>query len=336
LRQAFELWGQRGWHNQEVAGESNYFDAIQKVIGPVDDRGTETVVTAELVPEPTNRHDKNAVQVLIQGLTVGYLPREDAQRYQPVLSKLLAQDYQPHVGARVWGRMATEYDYDRKGQLVERQQFVGSVRLDLAEPHLLTPANLPPYSTYVVLPIGGAIQVTDEDKHMPNLVPLLSAEGECWVHTTMHEITESTARTTKNLVEVRIDEAVAGKLTPKMSSELLPVIRHMHSKGIVTVCRAILKGNQLKADVTLYVARTGDISAEWLAEPPVTAAARRTGDADLIEAPNTAADLSRGQWRFNAPPGWPPPPPGWVPPQGWVPPAHLPVAPAGWQWWVAA
>lgn len=38
--------------------------------------------------------------------------------------------------------------------------------------------------------------------------------------------------------------------------------------------------------------------------------------------------------RFNPPPGWPVPPPGWTPPPGWVPDPSLPPAPAGWQWWV--
>ncbi|MFN8077580.1 MAG: hypothetical protein U0Q15_19460 [Kineosporiaceae bacterium] len=39
-------------------------------------------------------------------------------------------------------------------------------------------------------------------------------------------------------------------------------------------------------------------------------------------------------YRFNAPPGWPPVPPGWVPPRGWVPPPSWPPAPAGWQFWL--
>ena len=33
---------------------------------------------------------------------------------------------------------------------------------------------------------------------------------------------------------------------------------------------------------------------------------------------------------FNAPPGWPPPPPGWLPPVGWKPPADWPSPPEGW------
>jgi hypothetical protein len=37
-----------------------------------------------LIPEPTNRYDKNAICVLIDGIRVGYLSREDAVRYGPV------------------------------------------------------------------------------------------------------------------------------------------------------------------------------------------------------------------------------------------------------------
>lgn len=38
--------------------------------------------------------------------------------------------------------------------------------------------------------------------------------------------------------------------------------------------------------------------------------------------------------RFNPPPGWPPPPAGWVAPPGWQPDPSWPAPPAGWQLWV--
>ncbi len=40
--------------------------------------------------------------------------------------------------------------------------------------------------------------------------------------------------------------------------------------------------------------------------------------------------------RFNAPPGWPPPPPGWVPTAEFAPDPSWPDAPGGWPWWVPA
>jgi hypothetical protein len=38
--------------------------------------------------------------------------------------------------------------------------------------------------------------------------------------------------------------------------------------------------------------------------------------------------------RFNPPPNWPPPPPGWVPDSNWTPDPSWPPAPPGWQFWV--
>lgn len=38
--------------------------------------------------------------------------------------------------------------------------------------------------------------------------------------------------------------------------------------------------------------------------------------------------------KFNTPPGWPPPPPGWTPPPGWQPDPSWPAPPADWQFWV--
>src|SRR5215469_3115881 len=38
--------------------------------------------------------------------------------------------------------------------------------------------------------------------------------------------------------------------------------------------------------------------------------------------------------RFNQPPGWPPPPPGFVPGPSWRPDPRWPPPPAGWQLWV--
>jgi hypothetical protein len=39
-------------------------------------------------------------------------------------------------------------------------------------------------------------------------------------------------------------------------------------------------------------------------------------------------------YRFNPPPNWPAPPPGWFPPPGWQPASEWPVPPPGWQLWI--
>ena len=75
----FDLWGRRGYPHAEVAGESHYSPAIRRIFGKdFKPDGCETDVTAALIPDSTNRHDRNAVGVLIGGELVGYLPRVDA------------------------------------------------------------------------------------------------------------------------------------------------------------------------------------------------------------------------------------------------------------------
>lgn len=39
-------------------------------------------------------------------------------------------------------------------------------------------------------------------------------------------------------------------------------------------------------------------------------------------------------YRFNPPPNWPAPPPGWVPSPGWRPSPEWPAPPPGWQLWI--
>ncbi len=71
-----------------VVGESNYQDALWAVAGAP--RGTEvrTKVFAVLVPEPQNSYDRNAVAVFVNNSNkVGYLSRDDAAAYQPILRR---------------------------------------------------------------------------------------------------------------------------------------------------------------------------------------------------------------------------------------------------------
>lgn len=72
---------------QAVVGESHYQPALRaatggRKAGSWDDH---IAVKAQLVPEPKNKFDRNAVAVHVGGRTVGYLPVEVAVEYQPVL-----------------------------------------------------------------------------------------------------------------------------------------------------------------------------------------------------------------------------------------------------------
>lgn len=98
----FELWSRQNWTNLDVVGEAYRLDEIRRLfphqIGPND---RELVGVAHLRPEPTNPHDPNAVSVILDGVHVGYLPKELSPSYQPTLTALLGRGLapSPHAGS---------------------------------------------------------------------------------------------------------------------------------------------------------------------------------------------------------------------------------------------
>ncbi len=71
-----------------IVGESHYQQAISDVAGGYDKTGKRRVlVTAYLVPEPTNPYDPNAVAVEVRGSTVGYLARDVAPVFKAALAR---------------------------------------------------------------------------------------------------------------------------------------------------------------------------------------------------------------------------------------------------------
>lgn len=75
-------WPERGQYDFEIVGESHYQMVLAALADVPDTPDQEKTGTAILVPEDTNPHDNKAVRVTVQGLTVGYLSREDARSYR--------------------------------------------------------------------------------------------------------------------------------------------------------------------------------------------------------------------------------------------------------------
>lgn len=61
----------------EVVGESHYQDALTRIA-----RSRNTDITALLIPESDNPHDRWAVAVYIHGYKVGHLSRDDARSFR--------------------------------------------------------------------------------------------------------------------------------------------------------------------------------------------------------------------------------------------------------------
>ena len=80
-----------------VVGEGSYQGSLEQIAGGRTINGAANRDhRAILMPEPTNPYDRNAVRVVVvtangRGATVGYLSRENAVAYRPLIDRLAAQ-----------------------------------------------------------------------------------------------------------------------------------------------------------------------------------------------------------------------------------------------------
>lgn len=261
----FPLWG-KAWFSLEIAGVGYRKDAVLDLLGgSLPTEGVRKEFDAVLRPEPTNSHDANAIAVDIDSRHVGYLPAEEALRYREALDRMAAVGQVPMVRAQVWAQVWQEWDIDAGGRESTSERLSCSVRLALDEPHLILPSNRPPAAPHHLLPQGHSVKVGSTAEALPTLVPYCPAEGQAWVYVTLHSLVEQLARSEREVVEVRIDDAPIGRLTPKMSEQFLPAIAMLARGGQLAAGRALVKGNSLKVDVALHAERVQNLSAEWVA-----------------------------------------------------------------------
>lgn len=218
-------------------GESHYQPALKKAVGgrTVPEGAFEEAipVQATLVPEPENRYDSSAVRVDVGGRTVGYLPREEAARYQPVL---LGLDGLGWCDGRVMGGRKRPYGIFLCLGPPERVVLGNSADgVELLEPEWMT-------------------TVTGEEKHQ-HVLEQLSGEKDGVFPPMVATLAVSEASKGKYAgepcVEVRIDGERVGELTRKMSERYLPMVQHVIARDATPGCEAFIrrvegKGIQVK------------------------------------------------------------------------------------------
>jgi very-short-patch-repair endonuclease len=115
----------------EVAGESFYRAALERIAAAGDPYRS---LTAQLLPEPENPYDRNAVRVEIDGEKVGHLPRDLAALVAEALTQL-AKSGPVTSRAELKGSPASEFgwgvvlsiDASRLGLVIEGEDEAGSV-----------------------------------------------------------------------------------------------------------------------------------------------------------------------------------------------------------------
>lgn len=94
-----------GWPDIEVEGEAYRRAEVSRLFQGIGrPEGGVTMQQAQLVPEPTNQYDRNAVKVIIRGEHVGYVPADFSSRVAGAC-KALSRGSVAVVPARVWARV---------------------------------------------------------------------------------------------------------------------------------------------------------------------------------------------------------------------------------------
>lgn len=192
---------------------------------------------------------REGVGILVDGYLIGMLAPGDGSAYAPVLSRLPEEDQGINGSVDLW---VVPGDMDRS---------VVTVRLP--QPDRIDPPASVPAAPHVILPRKSKIQVSGEEEYLAELSGLLGTAAEVDVAATLHEC-ESVSGRGKPYVEVRINDRRVGRLTPTMSEHMLPIVRACAAENLLVVCKAMVQGNQLKADVVLDTTKSGDLSSEWI------------------------------------------------------------------------
>lgn len=253
---------------QDIVGESFHEAAFKSLAATyghrtIPDYGVElTDACAAIVRDPENQYDANAVAVWIDGhYLVGHLPRNVAAQYTHRLETLERGTFL-QVPARVW--IGPSFDYDsRTGSEVKGTR--GSVTVRLPEPDGIVAYNDLPDELHAVLPWGRAVQITGEEQHMEVLRTFALGTDPRHVAVTLHVIEEPRrSGDPVRVIEVRLDGERVGVMSKTISDQVHDLVTYVASKGRTPVARAIIKGSDLRADVTVHVARTSEVPQKWL------------------------------------------------------------------------
>ncbi|WP_442542519.1 HIRAN domain-containing protein [Arthrobacter sp. KN11-1C] len=254
--------GRSEWPNIEVVGEHAYSKAIKAALrankAPVNVRSDSEAedVHVELVAEPDNPYDVNAVSVRWRNQVLGYLSREDAVRYAQPIRRIIASGFSAATTARIWA-------YDGGDRLQAR------VTVALPVPELIAPLNGAPAGVTTLVPWGSAIQVLKEEGHFDFLFNYVPAEGVGLLLVSFHKVTRTLRNGTERpFVEVRLDGKRVGELSNVTSAHLLPLLEHTETIGETALAYAKITGSALAAQLVLHAAKATEISNDWLSDGP--------------------------------------------------------------------
>ncbi|PPF40792.1 hypothetical protein [Rathayibacter sp. AY1A3] len=233
----------------DALAEAERIEEIADLIGRTLEQGEidERTLEVDLIPEPDHPTGLDAVSVRAGGRVLGYLPNASAHR--AALDRVVASGAVPVTTARL---------------RVERGEegLRAVLRVALVAPELLVPLNEPPVERHSILPWSRGLPVLREDEHFARLSTVVPASGRGLLLVTLHPAGD--------LVELRLDGERVGELSPTLSADFTPTLRHLASLGLTAAAYASLRGSPLKVELTLQAAKAAELPAEWVDGRPVT------------------------------------------------------------------
>ena len=226
-----------GNFSTNIAGESYYFDAISSA---TNQRTGEHLMLAEIIREPENKYDSNAVRVDIDGRTVGHIPREDAPSFHPLLDYAKSIDKRVFASCRVW--------------VSDQEDSYGSVSLDIDDPNSSLPpinaSEIPPLA--VIWPIGNTLQVTEESKNIENVKVVFDKLHSGIGSLILFELLVDKARPEKPEIHVLFNGLKVGELSPASGKKFLPAIERAASSSKRLFVKGEAQGNSLAVEIKIF------------------------------------------------------------------------------------
>ncbi|QNE13801.1 HIRAN domain-containing protein [Pseudarthrobacter sp. NBSH8] len=246
-RQGFRVWGSSLYYDLRVVGGNHYVDsyvAIHEGVSGVTG-GVRIREVAELVYEPSNPNDGNAVSVYVRGLLVGYLARDDAAYFGPLIGAIRDGGFSAICDVQLWFKVTeidkyievpnqwwSPEDLDEPPtawQAVEGEtepQYSCGAELALRGHNAIYPVNGHPPGHYAMLPPGRMIPVYDLDEDAPPLRQIRKISDEFGGRSLAAFGTLTVGSDGKReRAVVSIDGVPIGRLSLPASKDYVPLIK---------------------------------------------------------------------------------------------------------------
>lgn len=234
------------------------FETIAKQYDIAKDGERATLdVTAQIGLDHGNKHaaQGTAVTIWAHGQHLGYLPDDVVRDYLEVLNEVDRANHHITTDARIY------LTYNQR-----KRNWSPSMVIRLPAPEQILPANGLPPRHAEVMPDGPSIQVVGEEHHQDVLEPLADPDGSTHYAATLRRVREKRARSSVATIEISIDGARIGTLTPTSAAKVGPLVDLIEASGRESYARAILSTTEKGVQAALRVPRKDEAPASWIRE----------------------------------------------------------------------